>query len=383
MATPKGEEAEQVGDAVEEGASGEEAGLEVEALLLDFKVELSESVIALCVSPEDHTVAVGTIDDEIHIISREKQGLSMKLEGHPGGVNSVAYLTETVLLSAGEDGTAAVWDLTTGGLLERHEVEGVDADRTPDGHTVSNIVVSEDGKSFAVSAGKSVHIISMEKTELEEERHKVFPPVGAVVEDIKFLASGELIAGYYGGVSIWSPLVGQTGVELPFKGNMLSVSATNDKRWIIAGCHDATVHIWNLQENGNMQELTCGGYEGKVTNCAFDLSNRWMASTGGNRNVIWDFSGSGPAGSMPTIALGHSLPLTSQAWHATAPGSLQLEGGTAGSATSTSPQPGRTQRSRDPGCASPAGWCAWATMESLPWLGGQTAGSSLATSPAR
>lgn len=30
-----------------------------------------------------------------------------------------------------------------------------------------------------------------------------------------------------------------------------------------------------------LQELSCGGYEGKVTNCAFDPTYRWLASTVG------------------------------------------------------------------------------------------------------
>lgn len=111
------------------------------------------------------------------------------------------------------------------------------------------------------------------------------------MEDLKFLPSGELLAGYYGGVSIWSPEVGEQGIELPFtvsplarvtrteagrfwlqkcqrgcaertkrierkasvdrpcgnaaQGNFLSVSASEDRRWIIGGCHDATgITVW-------------------------------------------------------------------------------------------------------------------------------------------
>mmetsp|Transcript_26712 Transcript_26712/g.67191 ORF Transcript_26712/g.67191 Transcript_26712/m.67191 type:complete len:379 (+) Transcript_26712:109-1245(+) len=290
-------------------------GVEVEDLTAGFSVELDEAISAICVNPSGSTLAASSLDDEVLLIDVADGTVKRKLEGHSGGVNSLGFLSDALLVSAGEDGTAALWEVESGKLVERYEVEGVDADRTPEGHTVSNVAVSVDGKAFAVSAGKAVHIISVEDTELVDDKRKVFPAVGACVEDLKFLPSGELIAGYYGGVSIWSPAVGEQGLELPFKGNMLSVSATPDKAWIIAGCHDATVHIWHLTEGGDMQELTCGGYEGKVTSCEFDPSYRWMASTGGNRNVVWDFSGAGPAGSVPTIALGHTKTINCQAWN--------------------------------------------------------------------
>lgn len=291
-----------------------EEGVEVEDLSPGFEVELDEAISAICVSPSRETLAVATLDDEIVVLCAADGSVKKKLAGHAGGVNSLRYLNDNKIVSAGEDGTAALWEVDSGNIIERFVIEGIDADRTSEGHTVGNVAVAADGKSFAVSAGKSVHIISVEDTELEAQKRKVFPPVGACVEDLKFLPSGELIAGYYGGVSLWSPSVGEKGVELPFKGNMLSVSATPDKTWIIAGCHDATVHIWNLTKDGDIQELSCGGYEGKVRHCEFDPSYRWMASTGGNRNVIWDFSGAGPAGSIPTIGLGHTRTLTCQAW---------------------------------------------------------------------
>lgn len=45
--------------------------------------------------------------------------------------------------------------------------------RTPDGHTVKNVAVMANRKAFAVSAGRSVTIISVEDAELDESKIKV------------------------------------------------------------------------------------------------------------------------------------------------------------------------------------------------------------------
>lgn len=51
-----------------------------------------------------------------------------------------------------------------------------------------------------------------------------------------------------------------------------------------------------------------------------------LASCGGNACMVWDFSGEGPAGSAPTMCLGHTKALDCCAWHPAAPGLLATGG---------------------------------------------------------
>jgi WD40 repeat protein len=67
-------------------------------------------------------------------------------------------------------------------------------------------------------------------------------------------------------------------------------------------------------EGFHLEELSCGGYSHKVTLVDFDRSKRYLASAGGTRNTVWDFSGEGPANSTPTVTIGHTKPITAQAW---------------------------------------------------------------------
>jgi WD40 repeat protein len=52
-----------------------------------------------------------------------------ELAGHAGGTNSLCFGGSNRLVSAGEDGTAAVWDPDSGDLIARLECEGENADR--------------------------------------------------------------------------------------------------------------------------------------------------------------------------------------------------------------------------------------------------------------
>ena len=59
--------------------------------------------------------------------------------------------------------------------------------------------------------------------------------------------------------------------------------------------------------------MTCGGYERAVKFLDFNKTGRWMASVGGTRGIIWDFSIS-PQGSIPTLTMGHTSGITCQSW---------------------------------------------------------------------
>lgn len=85
---------------------GQDMGIEVEELEYGgFHLSLEEAISAMAVSPGDLTLAVGTLDDEICVVDTGKGEIAYKLDGHAGGVNSLSYLTEKLLASAGEDGT--------------------------------------------------------------------------------------------------------------------------------------------------------------------------------------------------------------------------------------------------------------------------------------
>lgn len=100
--------------------------LEIPDLIPGFNVETPETVVALAFSTGH--LAVGTADSEILVIDRQSGDVLHKLSGHNGGTNSLIFAAGDRLISAGEDGKAAVWNYLTGQQLESLEVEGLDAD---------------------------------------------------------------------------------------------------------------------------------------------------------------------------------------------------------------------------------------------------------------
>lgn len=102
-------------------------------LKLQHEFEAEETVTCLVAasgSGGQQIVAVGQADTAA-IVLLDGSNLSVvlrELAGHAGGTNSLAF-GGGKLVSAGEDGCAAVWDPTSGDLLARLECEGENVDR--------------------------------------------------------------------------------------------------------------------------------------------------------------------------------------------------------------------------------------------------------------
>lgn len=90
------------------------------------QVDTPETVVTLALSGGQ--LAVGTAEKDISILNRHDGSVIHTLTGHNGGTNSLVYAAGTRLISAGEDGKAAIWDIEKGQQLESLEVEGLDAD---------------------------------------------------------------------------------------------------------------------------------------------------------------------------------------------------------------------------------------------------------------
>ena len=91
-----------------------------------MQVETPETVLTLAISGDQ--LAVGTAEKAILILNRQTGAIAHTLGGHNGGTNSLVYAAGTRLISAGEDGRAAIWDIEKGTQLESLEVEGLNAD---------------------------------------------------------------------------------------------------------------------------------------------------------------------------------------------------------------------------------------------------------------
>lgn len=99
-------------------------------LRLQHVASIDDTITCLAVTcAEGKTlVAVGQADSAVIVLLSENLEVLRELPGHAGGTNSLAF-SSNKLVSAGEDGTAAIWDAISGEQLVRLECEGENVDR--------------------------------------------------------------------------------------------------------------------------------------------------------------------------------------------------------------------------------------------------------------
>lgn len=253
-----------------------------------WEEELEEAPVVMALSPKGQLLAVGTVDEAIAVLDVLSGKVAHTLAGHGGGTNGLAFLSGNSLVSVGEDGKARMWNVVRATCQHELTVDAEGADRTGSGHSVTHLTVAPDGKAFACSAGKLITIFRLGGSPQEAPAKRVLGPMESTVESLRYDRGGNLLATYNGGVSYWqlADRVGEDKQELPlpYNGACLCGDVTPDKKYIVVGCHDATVHIYHFmqhQQSGvELKEMTCGGYDSKVIAVDFSPGGDRMASAG-------------------------------------------------------------------------------------------------------
>ena len=169
------------------------------------------------------------------------------LEGHTGGVTSVAFSSDgTMLASGAEDETVKLWVVATHTNIA-----------TLRGHTdgVWSVAFSPDGKMIASGSGIP----------------RVYFPADNTVKlwDVETNTNIATLEGHEGRVS--------------------SVAFSPDGTLLASGSEDDTVKLWDVETNTNIATLE--GHKGKVTSVAFSPDGTLLASGGGfldDTVKLWD-----------------------------------------------------------------------------------------------
>lgn len=307
------------------GLTEEDLDMELPHCVEVWEIELEEAITSVSLTPKGKLAAAATIEDAITILDTETGKIKCTLPGHAGGTNAVEFLSGTVLASCGEDGKVKLWNIAKETCITEFKIDGVDADGNARGRSVGHLAVATGGLQFAVSSGRSIVLFAVASAPANANNisRRDLPPLKSTVEGLKFDAKhGNLMAAYNGGVTLWD-LSTRTkdeaqALDFPYEGACLAVDAHPSMDWVVAGCHDATVHIWQLihgkGDGVEVKDMACSGYEKPVKCVDFQSEGgQYMASSGGTRGTIWNFTDT-PEGSVPTLTLGHSHTITFQAW---------------------------------------------------------------------
>jgi WD40 repeat protein len=100
-------------------------------LKLQHEAALDETITCLAVvaTEEGVIIAAGQSDTPAIVLFDASLAPVRELAGHAGGTNTLVFAGSSRLVSAGEDGSAAVRDPQSGDLLARLECEGENTDK--------------------------------------------------------------------------------------------------------------------------------------------------------------------------------------------------------------------------------------------------------------
>lgn len=103
-----------LGDRLVTASAGGELGIwDVAARSPSARIELPSEILALATAPGGDGFAVGTRDGLVRLLDARGQPVQV-LHGHAGAITSLAYGRGGLLLSTSLDGTARVWNVTSG-----------------------------------------------------------------------------------------------------------------------------------------------------------------------------------------------------------------------------------------------------------------------------
>jgi len=214
-------------------------------------------VLALAVSPDSLSLAVGGSDGTVRVVSAVDGKERFALKGHTGPVHDLAFLPGgNRLASASADGTARVWTLPA-----------VATDKPAD----PRVLAAGSGPLHAVAVS----------------------PDGKLV----------FTAGDGGEVRMWDAVTGEPAGTVAGKGSAvlaLAVSPAGDR--LVTGSADKTARLHDLPSGA--LRATLSGHLGPIHSVAFSPDGRRVATAGGEGGVkVWD-----AATALGVIAFGHTAP---------------------------------------------------------------------------
>lgn len=264
-----------------------------------WRTSIDESAVAVGWSPSRPWLAAAAANGSICIFDGETGESACRWSGHRFGVTRLAWHPQAPLFAtAGQDGKVRLWEARLEGLVGELDCGA---------EWVEHIAWSANGEYLATGAGRKLKLWS--KT---GDLIRAYPDHPHTIAAIAWSAADdELVSACYGQLQFWAP--GENRVQRTFtwKGSMLALAWSPDKRYLCHGNQDATVHFWIVTPG---KELQMRGYPTKVRELAWDSRSRYLATGGGPDITVWDCAGKGPANTKPIVLKYHDAPVSRLAY---------------------------------------------------------------------
>lgn len=253
-------------------------------------------VFSAAFSPDGKRIATASADGTARIwdVSTGKELLSVKGSTYEAGSEAghawfAAFSPDgKFLATAGGDGVARIWDASTGQQLislEGHRDQIFTVAFSPDGNRL--VTSSNDGtaKVWDVTTGEDLLTV---REETDEEGDTVFVWWAIFSPDGSQIATAVTTDFESGWASVWDVETGQKMMTLPALGpTMRSVAFSPDGARIVTAEDDRTAKIWDARSGKLL--MTLYGHTAKVPDAEFSPDGTRIATVSSDRQIkVWD-----------------------------------------------------------------------------------------------